>query len=672
MEITSYCPLRVASVTWRHRAAAAGEDAWSITLVVKATYALRPGHSPLASEQESPHERDEHWSHSERKSLRIASDLAPFKGRAEVLVHGTAYAPAKRPVDELAVRVAVGEVDKTIAIVGDRAFGPDGAITGFAPFVRMPLTWERAAGGLGTSNPVGVRLDGADAYGITPLPNLRAEGARLLKRGDFIAPIGFAPMAPSWPLRAGALGDLVRGWDHRRWNERPLPVDFDAGYFNAAPLDQHQDEPFRGDEEILLENLHPEIPLLVTRLDPIQPLAGISRGGAAREEIPLRCDTLVIDADRSICTLIWRAQVRLWHPQEAGDIAVWMEKKAARAPVIFDEVTFSGHDESVPEAALPFSATAAPSAARHERASEAPRPHSSGATAGSSIVDEPTAPMESERDPLENEPATAPRAPIMALGRGVRLATPPSSPPPAPAPPALLSVVSSPDEQRTPPLAAISFPFDVPPPALLSVHAPMPEIDAQIQAPTPPAPPPLLGPLAGLVAPTPSAPTPAAALEEPAVEAPAPPPAPAATVAITVEQFATITAEMFEERSPRAAILDAHGLTEHDWSEAAAGWSSRLDKESARGGSKLRAPHDLAYLAAVEGFRGPITLAEFGRVVVGLERGGAETVLADLAIQGPAMMPLLRVWTKKVATDPRLADESATLLATLRDRDDDE
>lgn len=644
-----------------------------MTVVVKATYALRPGNSSLASEQESPHEVDEHWSHDERKSLRIAGDLAPFKGRAEVLVHGTAYAPARRPVDALNVRVAVGEVDKTIAIVGDRAFGPDGAITGFAPFARMPLTWERAAGGLGTSNPVGMRLDGApDAYGLTPLPNLRAEGARLQKRGDFISPIGFAPMAPSWPLRSGALGDLVGEWDHRRWNERPLPVDFDGGYFNAAPLDQHQDEPFQGDEEILLENLHPDIPLLVTRLDPIQPLAGISRGGAAREEILLRCDTLVIDADRAICTLIWRAQVPLWHPQEAGDIAVWMEKKTARAPVILDEVTFSGSDESMPEPALPFSATAAPSAALHERERATPRPPSGAATAGSSIVDEPTAPMESERDPLENEPVAAPpRAPIMVLGGGARLATPPSTPPPAPAPPALLSVASPLHEPPTPPLAVITFPFDVPPPALLSVHSPASEIDASILSPEPPAPPPLLGPLAGLASPTPSAPAPAVAAEEPAALAPAPLPAPAAIVAISVEQFATITAEIFEERSTRAAILDAHGLTEHDWSEAAAGWTKRLDKESERGGNKLRTPHDHAYLAAVEGFRGPITLAEFGRVVVALERGGAETVLADLAIQRPALMPLVRVWTRKVATDPRLADESATLLATLRDRDDE-
>ncbi|MFS8069824.1 MAG: DUF2169 domain-containing protein, partial [Byssovorax sp.] len=112
MDITSYCPLRVASVTWRHLSAATAQESWSITLVVKATYSLRAGESPLAVEQDLPQEADAFWNNDERKSLRVAGDLAPFKSRAELLVIGSAYAPAKRPVEHLSARVGVGDLDK--------------------------------------------------------------------------------------------------------------------------------------------------------------------------------------------------------------------------------------------------------------------------------------------------------------------------------------------------------------------------------------------------------------------------------------------------------------------------------------------------------------------------------------------------------------------------------
>ena len=63
--------------------------------------------------------------------------------------------------------------------------------------------YERAAGGLGTSNPVGMRFDAdPDASGGVPIPNLQPPGARVSRRGDTFGPIGFGPIAPAWPERA--------------------------------------------------------------------------------------------------------------------------------------------------------------------------------------------------------------------------------------------------------------------------------------------------------------------------------------------------------------------------------------------------------------------------------------------------------------------------------------
>ncbi|MFS8069206.1 MAG: hypothetical protein ACMG6S_22830, partial [Byssovorax sp.] len=315
-----------------------------------------------------------------------------------------------------------------------------------------------------------------------------------------------------------------------------------------------------------------------------------------------------------------------------------------------------------PGSALPFSSKTLSDAPLGPALGSA-LPFSDGARATPDLVGTPTAPIDSDSDSPETEPAPVLRAPIMVLGGVVALASPPalaSSP----------AMAMPPRPPSEPP--EMTSPFDVPPPALLPVIEPAPEIDAPIGAMELPAPPPLLGPLAWQTTSAPApAPSPSLEPEERAVEAPAPPP-PAVGVTVTIEQFAAISAELLEERSSRALILEDHGLTERAWGDAADRWAAQLERENARGGNKLRTPYDHAYLAAVESFRGPITLEEYARVVIGLERGGADPVLAKLAIQRQALMSLLRVWTRKVATDPRLADESGALLATLREADDED
>jgi len=88
MDVVSSCPLRVASLVWQPRA-----GAFALTVVCKATFALAPGESPLTDEQDDPFEDDVHWDDDERRSLATASDLAPYKRRADVLVVGHAHAP---------------------------------------------------------------------------------------------------------------------------------------------------------------------------------------------------------------------------------------------------------------------------------------------------------------------------------------------------------------------------------------------------------------------------------------------------------------------------------------------------------------------------------------------------------------------------------------------------
>ncbi|KYF84491.1 hypothetical protein BE17_52965 [Sorangium cellulosum] len=303
---------------------------WMLTVVCKATFLMRPGEAALAREQEPPHEDDQHWHNDARRSLRAACDLVPVKPWADVVLVGHAFAPGGEPVRSLIARLSVGEVDKSVAVFCDRAFGPDGSLHEGQRFSRLPLVYERAAGGPDTANPVGLRPGMQDAHGRVMVPNLQPPGVKVTSRADFIAPIGFGPLAPTWPSRREKLGRKGAQGSLRDWYKQPLPEDIDFSCFNHAPQDQQLKE-LRDDARIALENLHAEHPRLVMSLPGVRPRATLERAKGAAQPLTMRCDTLWIDTDRSVCTLTWRAQVPIEHPQERGRVLVELAQAGAGA-----------------------------------------------------------------------------------------------------------------------------------------------------------------------------------------------------------------------------------------------------------------------------------------------------------------------------------------------------
>lgn len=135
---------------------------------------------------------------------------------------------------------------------------------------------------------------------------------------------------------------------------------------------------------------------------------------------------------------------------------------------------------------------------------------------------------------------------------------------------------------------------------------------------------------------------------------------------LPIEQVAEIQAEIAEERSARVEVLDGRGLTEEVWAATEQRWVRALEEEAGRGSSTLRRASDAAYVAAVERLRGPITGEEYARILIGLERGRAAEELDALRIQRPALMRIVRVWTKKVAGDARLGREVRAVMAGMR------
>jgi hypothetical protein len=108
-----------------------------------------------------------------------------------------------------------------------------------------------------------------------------------------------------------------------------MPEGIDPSYFMSAPRDQALTV-LRPDERIVLENLHPKHARLVTSLPGVEPRAFVELPHQVVTGLPLLCDTLWIDTDRSICTLTWRGQLALQRPTQEGQVVVAMAK-AGRA-----------------------------------------------------------------------------------------------------------------------------------------------------------------------------------------------------------------------------------------------------------------------------------------------------------------------------------------------------
>ena len=307
----------VGSLAWQTRG-----GSHALTVVCTVTHVLAPDRSLLAEEQPPPREVDSTWNEDGTGSLWAPGDLVPRKRRVDVLVGGHAYSAGGEAVTSLAVRLVAGSLNKALVARGDRVWTAHDRLTAAAPFTSMPLRWELAAGGPGTSNPVGVPPDPpADESGFRPVPNLLPPRAVVLSPGQEIPPAGLGPLAPSWPDRAARAGRHAAVFSHAGNIVAPLPEDLDFGCFNAAPPDQQMDSvgPLL---PLVLEHLHVEHAMLLTEVPAEPPTAFVTRAGGAIEELRLACDTIWIDPYRGTCTLTFRGVVALRHPGEEGVVVV--------------------------------------------------------------------------------------------------------------------------------------------------------------------------------------------------------------------------------------------------------------------------------------------------------------------------------------------------------------
>jgi hypothetical protein len=329
MHVISLSALPVGGFNWQPRF-----GGHAFVIIAKVTFDLRPGKAQLAEVQDDLNEVDSHYSHDTQGSVYAPSDMAPFKERADVTLVGDVHAPTPRGSRSLVARLAVGEVDKKIAVHCDRWLDEKGRTCRGEPFATMPLRYELAAGGPDTDNPAGVdstRQAAGDKQ--RRLPNLQRLGRHAGGSTSLLDSACFGPVAPSWPVRQRLLGGAANYWSEQSWRHRPLPPGVDTTFFNQAPSNQRLDE-LRVDDPIILEHLHPRWARLSCRLPGVSPRAFVEQAGAARE-VALQADSLWIDMTRSLATLTWRGSFPMASAddegralvalQRAGELLTWPE-----------------------------------------------------------------------------------------------------------------------------------------------------------------------------------------------------------------------------------------------------------------------------------------------------------------------------------------------------------
>lgn len=315
----------------------------SATLIVKGTFALRPGEraAALPEDEQDDLSGDVLRGDDPPGSVSYTTDFALFKPFADVVLAGTCHPPGGRPTPACEATFQVGSWRKTLAVIGPRAWRPGilgKRMSDPAPFDRMPLVYEQAFGGPGhAKNPVGrgvAAVSTAEMGEAHLLPSVEDPERLITSPRDRPPPAGFGAYPMTWPQRMAKAGTYDKAWLAERWPW--FPDDFDWSFFNAAPPDQQLRGWLRGDETLRFVNLRPGGGTYESALPGLR-IRWLVHETLGREgrvvEVPLRLDTLQVDMDAERAWIVWRGvlEARSKKLAEVLDFLVFAEPLAEPA-----------------------------------------------------------------------------------------------------------------------------------------------------------------------------------------------------------------------------------------------------------------------------------------------------------------------------------------------------
>ena len=294
----------------------------SCVVVVKGTfYTNADGDLTLSSEQQPFVHADEHYGDPETTCIRYECDFAPEKPMAEVLVVGKAMPPNGSSARQLRVGLEVQGRTKEAVVFGDRHWARylgSPTITDPLPFRELPLTFDRAFGGIDESqgpgsisceprNLVGTGFSAsrrpAEVEGM-PLPNVERPSQLVQTYRDHPEPLGFGVVGRSWKQRVSFAGTYDQHWLDQQCPF--LPEDFDSRYFMSAANDQWFPH-FSGGELVRCVHMAKEA-IVQYRLPRISiPVRYLFRDHSVEQQA--MCDTVIVEPHAGRALILWRTRV---------------------------------------------------------------------------------------------------------------------------------------------------------------------------------------------------------------------------------------------------------------------------------------------------------------------------------------------------------------------------
>jgi hypothetical protein len=218
-----------------------------VTALVKATFEVDRSRRVVPADVPSEIRIDEVLTRpgEARSSVRYPSDLGTAKVGTDVVVVGDAF--SAKPVTSVDIGIRIRDHFVPIRVHGERRFERDlfrkMVISDPAPFVSMPVVYERAYGGASADwseleernwAGVGVAKNSSELSG-TPAPQIEHPARPHLSAADRFPPVGSGAIPSHWSPRKDYYGKVDASWKETR---APLPPkDYDPRYANVAHPD---------------------------------------------------------------------------------------------------------------------------------------------------------------------------------------------------------------------------------------------------------------------------------------------------------------------------------------------------------------------------------------------------------------------------------------------------
>jgi uncharacterized protein YjbI with pentapeptide repeats len=268
---------------------------------------------------------DQTWAWLTERLGKQPLDSGLKKSHGTFAVQGSAYALTDAQRQGMAVRVRLGELEKSLHVFAPRhwrksALGWRAVSSGQIDSV--PVVLENAYGGAQwPDNPQGkghvVDPDAAEGVAMAPL---EVVSTAVFEPRERPLTASFLPLPPQSTQRRCFMGTLDEQWTARR--APYLPADTDARWFDEVAQDQCRSNYWRGDEAWTVAGMHPTLLQVSGRLPGLRPrlFVEFTDPGLAIGEVTPNLDTVwLFPADQS-ALLLYRVELPV-QDMDAEDIA---------------------------------------------------------------------------------------------------------------------------------------------------------------------------------------------------------------------------------------------------------------------------------------------------------------------------------------------------------------